>query len=489
MRTAPGIVALVSVDRRSRAPLHRQIYQGYRDAIASRRLRAGQRLPSTRSLAKDLGISRVPVLQAFDQLVAEGYCESHLGSGTFVARSIADPPASGAKAQPPSAGYGPRRLSPNARALMRRGPEPWLGGWGAFRLSQPAVDQLPFPLWARLVARHSRNPVRKDLGYAGAMGHRPFREAVAAYLGAARAVRCNADNIMVVSGSQQALDLCARVLLDPGSEVWVEEPGYSGARDALAMADARLVPVPVDEEGLVVAAGIEGCPRARAVYVTPSHQYPLGSTMSASRRLQLLEWARKAGAWVLEDDYDSEYRYDSLPIASLQGLDGDGRVVYVGTFSKVLFPAVRIGYIVIPADLVPAFVAVREAMDVFPPALPQAVLADFIGEGHFAFHLRRMRALYRERRQVLVEALEKQFGSMVEVVGGPAGLHVVARLRGIRDRPLALEAARQLLWVMPLSACYHGSATQQGLVLGYGGVGESEIARAVKRLRSLVPGR
>jgi GntR family transcriptional regulator/MocR family aminotransferase len=293
---------------------------------------------------------------------------------------------------------------------------------------------------------------------------------------------------MVVNGSQQALEITARVLLDPRAPVWVEEPGYRGARDALAMAGARPVPVPVDEEGLDVTAGIERCRRARAALVTPSHQYPLGATMSASRRLQLLDWAQATGSWIIEDDYDSEYRHATQPVASLQGMDRDARVVYIGTFSKVLFPALRMGYLVIPSDLVERFSAVREAMDICPPALNSAVLTDFILEGHFARHLRRSNLLYRERRRVLVDALGRNFGPRLQVVGSEAGIHLVALLDRGGDRSVSERAARIGLWAMPLSACYAGKPRRQGFVLGYGGTGTAQIPRAVARLRDVVRG-
>jgi GntR family transcriptional regulator/MocR family aminotransferase len=488
VKATPALPPAVVVDRRQRSPLYRQIYDGYREAIVAGRLRSGQRVPSTRGLAAELGISRIPVLAAFEQLLAEGYFESHVGSGTFVACSLPDEPLR-ASARAHAAGERRRaiRRLPRASANLAQAVEPWLKGWGAFRVSQPAVEQFPFQVWASLFARHSRNPRTAHLHYGDPMGHRPFRQAVAAYLGTARAVRCDAAQVMIVSGSQQALAITARVLHEPGDAVWVEEPGYRGARDVLRMLGARLVPVPVDEEGLDVAAGVALKAKARAAYVTPSHQYPLGVTMSASRRLQLLDWAARSGAWIVEDDYDSEYRYASLPVAALQGLDADRRVVYVGTFSKVLFPALRLGYVVIPEDLVPAFVSVREAMDVFPPRLPQAMLADFIAEGHFARHIRRIRALYRERRSALAEALARELGSQVEVIGDAAGMHLVAALKkGLKDREVALRAADRGLWTMPLSSCYLGEPSRQGLVLGFGGTSVPEIRAAVERLRRLV---
>jgi GntR family transcriptional regulator / MocR family aminotransferase len=488
VRTAPGILPAIALDRSAAKPLYRQICDGYRAAIVERRLTAGQRLPSTRTLAAELEISRIPVLNAFDQLLAEGYFESRVGSGTFVSSTVPDdagsPPRSTAR-------LGVRR--PRTRAVARRPDvllrstrEPWLQGFGAFRMSEPALDHFPFRIWSRLVTRHSRGARRDALNYGSPLGDLPLRQALAAYLGMARAVRCEAEQIMVVSGSQQALEITARVLLDPRDPVWVEEPGYGGARDALAMAGARLVPVPVDHEGLDVGAGIRMCRRARAALVTPSHQYPLGATMSASRRLQLLDWAHTAGSWIIEDDYDSEYRYESQPIAALQGLDRHARVVYLGTFSKVLFPALRVGYLVIPGDLVRRFAAVREAMDICPPALNPAVLADFIGEGHFARHLRRTRLLYRERRSALVEGLRRHLGRRLRVVGAEAGIHLVALCDRPGDRSISRRAARDGLWAMPLSACYLGRPVRHGLVLGYGGTRVEEMPGAVQRLRRAI---
>lgn len=484
MRKAPpGILPLIGVDRRSRTPLHRQVYEGYRDAIIERRLRAGERLPSTRALAAELCISRIPVVSAFEQLLAEGYIESRVGSGTFVSAAVQEQPSFRAPATPSiSAPPGPRRVS---RASERLEPQQsFTGARGAFRLSEPALDHFPFQVWSSLVARHSRVASPALLGYGDAMGLGVLREALADYLRTSRGVRCEAGQIMVVSGSQQALELSSRVLLDPGDPVWMEEPGYSGARNAFGLTGARLIPVPVDDEGLDVSAGIARCPEARAVYVTPSHQYPLGVMMTASRRLRLLDWAWQSGAWIIEDDYDSEYRYEGPPVAALQGLDRDARVIYVGTFSKVLFPALRIGYMVLPEDLVERFARVRDTLDVFPPTLPQAVLADLINEGHFGRHLRRMRVLYQERRSALVEALAEQLGNAVQILGTEAGMHLVAALRGaVSDQEISQRAAKQGIWATPLSTSFLGKPTCQGLVLGYGGTAASQMRSAVARLR------
>ncbi len=489
VKSAPELLPVVAVDRRTKTPLYRQIYDGYREAIVGGRLRPGQRLPSTRGLAAELGISRIPVLGAFEQLLAEGYFESRVGAGTFVALSLpADLFATGSRDTHGGKNVRPgRRLLPRKPGVPLRRPMPWLQGWGAFRVSQPAVEQFPFAAWSSLVARHSRNPRAALLHYGDPMGHRPFRETVADYLRTARGVRCEPEHVMVVSGSQHALAITARVLLEPGDRVWVEEPGYGGARDVLMMAGARLVPVPVDDKGLDVQAGVGLGVKARAAYVTPSHQYPLGVTMGASRRLQLLDWARRGGSWIIEDDYDSEYRYESPPVAALQGLDREGRVVYIGTFSKVLFPALRLGYLVVPPGLVDRFAAVREAMDVFPPSLPQAVFADFIDHGHFARHVRRVRSLYRERRAALVEGLDRELGSVVEIIGDSAGMHLTVTLKkGSADLRIAQHAARHGLWTMPLSSCYLGKPSRHGFVLGYGGTSTAEIPLAVEQLRRLM---
>jgi GntR family transcriptional regulator/MocR family aminotransferase len=360
-------------------------------------------------------------------------------------------------------------------------------GHAAFGVGQPPVDAFPLEVWSRLVARHARLGDRTLLRYGRAMGYEPLREAVAEYLRTARGVRCEAAQIMIVSGSQAGIELTARVLLEAGSPVWLEEPGYFGIQNALRLSGARMIPVPVDDEGLVVSAGIERAPRVRAAYVTPSHQFPMGVTMSASRRLRLLDWAQSTGAWIVEDDYDSEYRFGSPPITSLQGLDRDSRVIYIGTFTKILFPAMRIAYVVIPPDLVPAFVAVRRAIDMFSPPFFQAVLTDFIREGHFARHVRQMRLLCAERRETLVAALERERSTRLRVVGDAAGMFLTASLpSGTADREIALAATREGIKVMPLSFCALETPARRGVVLGYGGSKTAEIADGAARLAAIL---
>src|SRR5262249_39919721 len=310
-----------------------------RSAILAGQLRPGQRVPSTRSLAEELKVSRIPVSSAYEQLQAEGFFETFTGAGTCVAESIpgksliafdARRPGSSRQASHHKA---PRTLSRRVKS-MRIEPQPWLNHLGAFRVSLPALDYFPGGVWSRLLNRHSRNQTRQLMAYGDAMGYWPFREAIAEYLGAVRAVRCEPSQILITTGSQQGIHLATQVLLDIGDRVWIEEPGYPGAHQALKMAGAQMIPVPVDHEGLNVKEGIRRAGKAHAVYITPSHQYPLGMSMSASRRMLLLNWAARTGAWIIEDDYDSEFRFGARPISSLQGLDSSARAIYVGTFSK-----------------------------------------------------------------------------------------------------------------------------------------------------------
>jgi GntR family transcriptional regulator/MocR family aminotransferase len=482
----------LGLDRRAGVPLYRQLYDGLRDAILSGRLRPGARLPSTRVLAGDLATSRNTVLAAFGQLLAEGYLEGRVGAGTTVARTL---PETLLRARPEAAGS-PRsgvrpRLSRRGAGIVRMHPPSGRGASvvGPFRPGLPGLEAFPFDVWTRLVARRWRHVPRQLLDYGHPAGHLPLREAVAAYLRESRAVRCEAGQVIIVSGAQQAADLAARVLLDPGEPAWVEDPGYPGARGALAAAGARIVAVPVDEEGLDVHAGAARSPGARLVYVTPSHQYPLGVTMSLNRRLALLEWASRSGAWILEDDYDSEYRYAGRPLAALQGLDPAGRVIYTGTFSKVLFPALRLGYLVVPTGLVDAFVAARALADRHPPSVPQAALADFIEGGHFARHIRRTRALYAERQAALVRAARRALDGVLTVPPAESGMHLVGWLpEGADDRRAAEAAQRHGIEAPPLAAYRVRRQGRAGLVLGYAAFSPRELEDGVERLaRSLRP--
>jgi GntR family transcriptional regulator/MocR family aminotransferase len=482
--TPPSL--LLPLDRQAAAPLYRQLYGSLRAAILGSRLPAGALLPSTRLLAGDLGVSRNTVMLAFDQLRAEGYLEGTPRSGTRVARAFPRRRsvigAGGTAARRDA--RAPHLLSDRGRAMLES-PIPYLARGGTaprpFRAGVPALEEFPRALWARLAARRWRSP--PVLGYGDVSGFGPLREAIAEYVRAGRGARCSADQVIVVSGSQQGVDLAARVLLDPGDTVWMEDPGYTGARSALLAAGARLEPVPVDAEGLVVDVGRARAPRARMAYVSPSHQFPLGVTMSAARRLALLRWAGQAGAWVLEDDYDSEFRYDARPLACLQGMDEDERVVHVGTFSKTLVPALRLGYLVVPEALVDAFRAARAAADRHSPTVDQAVLADFLAEGHFARHVRRMRKLYSERQDALIHAIRDQGSGRVEAAPSAAGMHLVAWLRdGMSDVDASRRAAAAGVEASALSRYAARRLPRGGLLLGWAGYPLPAIREAAGRL-------
>lgn len=487
-KVSSAVVPIIRIDREAPKSLQRQVYEGFRAAILSGTLRPGQRVPSTRVLGSELGISRIPALNAYAQLLAEGYFQSRVGAGTRVSPSIAN---QGALSKSRSFGPATRRRGPRrpAKHVLHRyliENAPWPRGWGAFGIGQVALDQFPFQVWNGLITRHSRNARVKSFHYGNPFGSKDLREAIAVYLRTARDVHCEAEQIMIVCGSQQALQISAQVLLNEGDPVWMEEPGYRLARSVFTLNGSPIVPVPVDHEGLNVAAGIKRCPKARLALVTPSHQFPLGVTMSASRRLQLLDWAESSGSWILEDDYDSEFRYDTMPISSLEGLDGNSRVLYIGTLSKTLFPSLRLGYVVIPFDLIDHFSAVRVAMDIGPPAFLQGVVADFIREGHFSRHIRRMRSLYRERQRALIDSIGKELGPGGEITGEQAGMHLCLLLNGIDDREVASRAARHHLWLVPLSSSYLSRIRRQGFILGFGSTAVEKIADAVSKLGALL---
>lgn len=484
-RYAAALLGTLSLDRASDEPLYRQLYFAIREAILDSRLRPGTRLPSTRSLADDLDVSRNTVVIAFDQLLAEGYVEGRTGAGTYVSATL---PEDLLAARPGQSSAERVALPANSR-LSERGR--FLAAIRSAGVSQPlpfspALPELarfPFDDWSRLLARHWRYPKHEFLVGGDAAGYAPLRAAIAAYLGAARAVTCDAEQVLIVSGAQQALDLAARVLIDPGDQVWIEDPGYTGIRGALVAAGAALVPVPLDGEGMDVAAGRRRAPGARLAIVTPSHQYPLGVTMSLTRRLELLDWARGAEAFVIEDDYDSEYRYAGRPLAALQGLDGGVRVIYIGTFSKVMFPGLRLGYLVAPKDLVAAFRGLRQLIDSHPSSVAQGALADFISEGYLAAHVRRMRALYAGRQAALLAELQKRIGDRMQVSPDESGMHLIGYLDdAVDDVALAKAAGERGVVVSPLSRLYIDAPSRKGLMLGYAGVAEPTMRRAVATL-------
>ncbi len=486
----------LNLDHASSIPLSRQLYERLRQAILSGQMKTGTRLPSTRGLASQLGVSRNTVFAAYMQLCAEGYILGKVGYGTTVAplapdQSLNVPTQQRPIPQPPESQ--PRaELSKRGEALLQAPHLPRTdlalepGKSQAFRLGIPALDAFPFDLWTRLLARRARRSFSELSGDWNPAGYRPLREAIAAYLGLTRGTPCDADQVIITAGAQGAMDLAARVLLDPGDAAWIENPGYIGARGALLSAGARLIPVPVDAEGLDVAAGISREPQARLAVVTPSHQATLGVTMSLARRLALLAWAKQHRAWILEDDYDSEYRFAGRPLAALQGLDDAGRVLYIGTFSKVLFPTLRLGYLVAPPALVKALLAARSFIDLHIPVLEQAVVADFMNEGYFTRHVRQMRQLYAGRRAALVTALKQELDSVLEVQAPEAGMHLVGWLPpGIDGRMASRRAAAHGVQAPPVSAFCLEPLPRGGLLLGYAAVNEREITEGVRRLAAV----
>lgn len=482
-----------TLDPDSPESLHRQLYEELRRAILSGRLAPGSRLPASREFANVSHISRNTVLSAYNQLLAEGYIESRAGSGTFVARAIPETmtPESPAAAvgAAPAVSTSPRAISERGRlmqeALLVRHPMRTVAN--AFRPGLPALDHFPMDIYRRLYDRRLRRASVRLLAYDDPQGYLPLREAVAAHLAAARGARCGPEHVIIVNGSQQGVDLAARVLLDPGDAVWFEDPGYFAARAVFQAHGARIVPVPVDSDGMVVSAGVERAPQARLAYVTPSHQNPLGVTMTLARRVALTQWAERTGGWIVEDDNASEYRYRGRPLAALQGIDASNRVLYVGTFSKVMFSSLRLGYVVAPADLAPALVHARALADRQSAGLAQAVLADFMNEGHFARHVRRMRTLYAERLAALLKAVRTHADDVLEVEEGEGGLSRVAWLpRGVEDTDVAAEAARAGIQCMPLSEYCVARPDRSGLVLGFSGIDEAEIEAGVQRVAAVV---
>ena len=477
-------------------PINQRVYRSLRRAILDGRLPAGARLPSTRTLAADLRLSRKVVAFAFMRLADEGYVEARVGSGTYVSVTLPDAalaPWNGRRRATLKQAT-PVRLSSHARRVLAQRPFPPPGARSAkalryeFHYGSPAIADFPQDTWCRLVAQRSRRISIGTLRYGRTLGFSGLRRAVAQYLTRARGVVANEDQIVIVNGSQQALDLTVRSLVDPGDRVIVEEPGYQGARQILVAAGARLIPTAVDDAGLDVSRLPRGSD-VRLAYVTPSHQFPLGGVLPLARRLTLLRWAQETGAYVVEDDYDSEFRYEGHPIEAVQGLDRAGRVLYIGTFSKVLFPSLRIAYLVAPESLVPAIAALKFLTDYHTPTFEQAVLADFMSEGHFDRHLRRTRTRNAARRQALLEALHDHLGARAEVVGANAGVHVVVWLRDFdasRLDELKTRAAERSVGIYPVTPYYVRPPRRAGLLFGYASLTERDIREGIALLGDVV---
>jgi GntR family transcriptional regulator/MocR family aminotransferase len=469
------------LDRASGSPLHRQIYEQWRGAILTGRFRQGNPVPSTRELAATLEVSRSTVTVAYEQLIAEGYLETAHGSGTFVCRELPSEPA-GPRHRPAAAPLAdtPIRLSRYGSGLTEDFRPPTRSS-GVIHFSQwtPDLTHFPYRVWRRLISRHLRDAKTELFDYArDPTGYAPLRNEIAAYLARSRGVRCSAEQVIVVNGSQQAIDLCVRLLLEPGDAAAVENPGYQGASRILAAYRIRLQPLGIDSDGVMLRHASK---HAKLIYVTPSHQFPTGVSMSLARRLKLIEWARQHGVVIIEDDYDSEYRYHGAPLPALQGLAREVPVIYIGTFSKVMFPGLRIGYLVVPRRLVPAFTRAKWLADRHTGVLEQAALSDFISDGSLERHIRRMRRIYGLRREALVDALRRNFGSRAQLVGDAAGMHVMVRLD---DEGIVERAARNGVELVSASGYYLANPPGGEFVFGFSPLGERTIRDGIKRLAS-----
>ncbi|MGE0715850.1 MAG: PLP-dependent aminotransferase family protein [Alphaproteobacteria bacterium] len=484
-RPAAAFLDHLAVDRAGASPIAVQIAARLRDLVMAGGIGRGTRLPATRQLAAALGVSRTTVTAAIDILTAEGFVEARRGSGTYVAATLPADRLAGAAG---------RRSAARALRLSVRGAAASVASavhrdGRLFTPGTPALDAFPLAEWRRAVARVQRRHGTLLLHQGDPRGWPPLRAAIAAYVGPARGVVCSPDQVIVLASARQAVALAARLLADRGDRVWVEDPGYPDARAAFLAAGLQTVAVPVDAQGIDVAAGRLMAPDARLASVTPSHQYPLGSVMSLERRLALLDWARRAEAAILEDDYDGEFRYGGRPITALYGLDGGDRVLYVGSFSKVMFPALRLAYLVAPAGLADAMAAARRATHSEAPALTQAALAEFVASEAFTQHIRRMRLLYRARQEALVALVRRHLAGALTAAPSEAGMHLVGFLDpALDDRRVAAAAAADGLGATPLSRYAAGARRGNGLVLGYAAHDERTLADGVRRLARAIDG-
>jgi GntR family transcriptional regulator / MocR family aminotransferase len=462
------------LDRQGRAPLYRQVYERLRTGITSGILRPGERLPSARSLASQLSTARGTIDAAYDLLASEGYIVCRGAAGTIVSPTLANVLR---QPQPASrAANGQKDLRNTSSADPASSP-------GPFQLGLPALDAFPRSVWSRLAVKRARNLSSGTMVHHNHFGYEPLRAAIASHLALARGIHCAAEKIVITTGFQGAMGLITRTLLVPGDEVWVEDPGYFLTRRALATAGANVIAVPVDGQGMDVAAAIASAPRARLAAVTPAHQFPLGVALDLPRRLSLLAWAENACAWIIEDDYDGEFRYDSKPLPALKSLDSSDRVLYVGTFSKVLFPGLRLGYLVLPDSLVDAFGRVLDAFYRDGSAFIPSVVTDFMAEGHFARHVKRMRQLYAERRSALAEALGDLFADRFNIKLQAGGMHLLAYLRDPeQDVTVAQRANSHGLAVTALSRASVQGDCGQGLLLSFTNIPAASARKEAKKL-------
>lgn len=485
----------ITLDTTAAAALHLQIGNQLRRAILEGRLAAGTKLPSSRLMAEDLDCARGTILSALDPLIAEGYLISRAGAGVFVAKELPEempalPKTGSVRWDAPSPKEHALPLRTQALLDSRTGKTAPPGASPiAFPLGQPDRQAFPFPLWAKLMEREWRTPAWQVAGMPHPFGHDGLRTAIAAHLGAARGFACEAGNIVITSGVRESVSLFARIVLAAGDRTWIEEPGYPGVGQALAGAQVHAVPVPVDQFGFSPETAQALAPEARMAIVTPSHQYPLGIVMSLQRRLALLGWAERGGNWIIEDDFDGEYRYSGRPLAPLRALDRTGRVAYLGNFSKLLFPSLRLSYLVLPAGLADAAAAIMAGGPATASLLGQGALARFIADGHLSAHLRRTRLLYARRQHALIVSAERHLKGLLDIAPTPGGMHLIARPHPHlepRFDDVAVTAAARGLSLSALSRCYQDSRKAQGLILGYAGTPDAEIDPAVRLLRDVM---
>lgn len=481
-------------DKEPIGPIYKNIYDSIRSSILNGTIQAGAKLPASRLLAKEYGISRMTVVVAYEQLIAEGYLETRRGSGTFVAEVVPEAFLSidRDRVKPIDRNPSPtRQLSPIGRHISQRSSAILANeeatGLIPFQHGLVSLDDFPYSLWQKIISQVSNVPLRTLLKNNGALGYEPLREAVATHLRASRGVNCEADDIVITNGAQQALDLIARLFVGPDDVVWMDDPGYRGAFDAFGAVGGNVLPVRSDGSGFDIEFAAKKHPTAKVIYTTPSHRFPLGGAMSIGRRLELLEWADANDALIIEDDYDSEFRYAGRPLASMQGLDRNRRVIYVGTFSKTIFSALRLGCVVIPPDLRSLFATARSVIDGHSSLIDQAILAKFLNDGHFARHVRRMRKLYAERQEAFLALARKHLG-WIEFEPSPSGMHLIGWLpSGISDHQVSDALAECGVRAAPLSDYAIAKPKRLGLIFGYAGFSKMEMTKAFRMVANLDP--
>lgn len=488
-RAGGALLLSVGIDHASPRPVSTQLHMILRDLILSGGFAAGDRLPASRTLARDLKLSRTTIIEAFDRLTAEGLIESRVGAGTYVSAALhAERPRTPNSQIRSTGNKTPRLARAMAQSVGRFGERQRLPSTArAFTTALPAFDAFPMAQWARLSAKHWRSARDDVMGYGDPFGHAPLRKSIAAHLRANRGVNCDAEQIFIVGGAQQAFYLIGSMLLNPGDRVWFENPGAIGARNSLIATGAELVPISVDDQGLRVEEGLRLSPQFRLAFVTPSHQQPLGVIMSLERRFALLHAAERAGAWIIEDDYDGEFSFGSNPLPTLKSVDATGLVIYVGTFSKSLFPSLRLGYLLAPPALVPTLHTIMSKLLHGVPTCVQATVAEFIDEGHFASHIRRMRKTYAERHDALWSAAQRNLAGLLDVVPSQSGLHTIGHLNaGLSEVAVSQAAEQKNITTSPIARFSLTPVPMRGLVLGFGGIRPAAIEAGVTVLAQVL---